>query len=78
MNNKIIINSREELVSFLNDEIITSTQAAEILQCSRQNIKRIVDNGKLVPIKELDRDRLFLKQDVLKRKEEMDKKKASK
>ncbi|MEK4920791.1 helix-turn-helix domain-containing protein [Cytobacillus sp. FSL R5-0569] len=74
----ISIKSVEELKDFLNKEVISTIEAAEILDCSRQNIKRIVDNGKLVPIKELERDRLFLKQDVLKRKEEMDMKKVSK
>ncbi|MCM3454416.1 helix-turn-helix domain-containing protein [Heyndrickxia oleronia] len=59
--------SVEELKAFLQEQVVNTKQAAEILGCTRQNIKRIVDNGKLVPIKEMEKDRLFLKADVLKR-----------
>lgn len=67
------IQSVEELRRFLENEAIGTIEAAEILGCTRQNIKRLVDNGKLVPIKTLERDRLFLKADILKRKEETNK-----
>lgn len=66
--------SVEELKTFLQEHVVNTKEAAEILECTRQNIKRIVDNGKLLPIKEMEKDRLFLKADVLKRKEVMEKK----
>lgn len=71
MTKEISINSIEELKSFMENEIVNTNGAAEILGCTRQNIKRIVDNGKLVPLKEMEKDRLFLKSDVIKRKEAM-------
>lgn len=71
----INIQSVEELKQFLNEEVITTAEAASILDCTRQNIKRLVDIGKLTPIRELDRDRLFLKADIINRKEQMNMKK---
>lgn len=72
---KINIQSVEELKQFLNEDVITTAEAAGILDCTRQNIKRLVDIGKLTPIRELDRDRLFLKADIISRKEQMNMKK---
>jgi len=70
-NHSFHFESVEELKTFLQEQVVNTKEAAEILGCTRQNIKRIVDNGKLTPIKEMEKDRLFLKADVLKRKENM-------
>lgn len=34
--------------------IITSKEAAEIICCSHRNVQKLVDNGKLKPLKVLD------------------------
>lgn len=60
--------TKEELIAFIADNIITSKEAAEILGCSRQNIDDLVKRNKLIPVRILPRDRLFLKEDVLDRK----------
>ncbi|AOH54553.1 transcriptional regulator [Peribacillus muralis] len=70
-------NSREELTAFVQDEIINTTEALEILQCSRQNLNNLVKREVITPIKDLPRDRLFLKEDIVKRKEYMDKKRVA-
>ncbi len=54
-----------ELRAFLNDEVVTTTEAIQLIGCSRQNLKQLVDHGTLVPIKQTPRERLFLKSDVL-------------
>lgn len=69
----ISFNSREELAIFIKNEIITSTDALDILQCSRQNLNRLVQNDIIKPIKVLPRDRMFFKEDIVKRKNDMDK-----
>ncbi|HOM03316.1 MAG TPA: helix-turn-helix domain-containing protein [Acetivibrio sp.] len=61
-------NSKEELIAFIADNIITSKEAAEILGCSRQNIDDLVKRKKLIPVRVIPRDRLFFKEDVLARK----------
>lgn len=67
--------TKEELIKFVNDEIVNTSEALEILECSRQNLNKLVKSGALVPIKEMVRDRLFFKEDILKRKEKKDKEK---
>ncbi|MEX3744633.1 MULTISPECIES: DNA-binding protein [Lysinibacillus] len=67
-------NTREELTKYIQSEIINTTEALEILQCSRQNLNNLVKRGVLTPIKDLPRDRLFYKEDIVHRKNDMDKK----
>ncbi|HBP25074.1 MAG TPA: DNA-binding protein [Oribacterium sp.] len=45
-----------------------SAEAAEELSCSMQNIDDLVKRGKLHPIKEDNKYRLFLKSEILQRK----------
>ena len=52
---------------FIRDRIVNSAEAAELLNCSRQNIDDLVKRGKLIPIKETKKDRLFYESDILKR-----------
>ncbi|WP_430508386.1 DNA-binding protein [Rossellomorea marisflavi] len=60
--------SREELQGFIQNEVLNTSETIEILGCSRQNLSKIVQKGELVPIKEFARDRLFWKEDVLRKK----------
>ncbi|EEM05406.1 hypothetical protein bmyco0002_20510 [Bacillus pseudomycoides] len=57
----IYIIQKEELIKFVNDEIVYTSEALEILECLRHNLNKLVKSGTLVPIKEMVRDRLFLK-----------------
>lgn len=61
-------NTKEELIAFIAENVITSKEASEILGCCRQNIDDLVKRNKLKPIRVLPRDRLFFKEDVLVRK----------
>lgn len=70
-------NSREELAEFVQNEIINTTEALEILQCSRQNLNELVKREVIIPIKDLPRDRLFFKEDIIKRKKYMDEKRKA-
>ena len=58
---------KEELMQFIQDEIINTKEAMLILDCSRQNIANLIKRGKIVPIKEMPNDRLYLKSDILAR-----------
>ncbi|WP_020062172.1 hypothetical protein [Bacillus sp. 123MFChir2] len=60
--------TKEELIGFINDEIVNTSEALDILECSRQYLNKLVKEEKLIPIKETVRDRLFFKQDILNRK----------
>ncbi|WP_430508308.1 helix-turn-helix domain-containing protein [Rossellomorea marisflavi] len=43
---------------------MTTQEVANLLGCSRQNIKQLVDHNTLVSFKVLGQDRIFLKSEV--------------
>lgn len=59
--------SKKDLMNFIVTRVVNSAEAAQILNCSRQNIDDLVKRKKLTPIKETAKDKWFLKSDVLKR-----------
>ena len=63
-----IFNSREEFEKFISEEIINTSEAREILGCSRQNLDGLIKRGKLKPVKVLEKDKWFFKSDILERK----------
>ncbi|PEL82530.1 DNA-binding protein [Bacillus wiedmannii] len=63
--------TKDELIRFIQDEIVNTSEALEILGCSRQNLNVMVQKEKVKPIKEMPRDRLYFKEDILKSKEQM-------
>ncbi|WP_378955501.1 helix-turn-helix domain-containing protein [Pelosinus sp. sgz500959] len=62
-----IFESEDKLKAFISENVITTMEAAEILGCSRRNIDKLVQKGKLIPVKQTLRDKLFLKNDILDR-----------
>ncbi|MGK0532037.1 DNA-binding protein [Bacillus sp. 'calajunan'] len=63
--------TKDDLIRFIQDEIVNTSEALDILGCSRQNLNYMVQTEKVKPIKEMSRDRLYLKEDILKSKEQM-------
>ncbi|TKI43426.1 DNA-binding protein [Bacillus mycoides] len=63
--------TKDDLIRFIQDEIVNTSEALEILGCSRQNLNVMVQKEKVKPIKEMSRDRLYFKEDILKSKEHM-------
>jgi hypothetical protein len=63
-------NSKEELSNFIASEIVNTSEACELLNCSRQNLDRLVKLGTLVPIKVYSTSKLFFKSDILERAKE--------
>jgi len=64
---KYTFDSDDELILFINENVITTMEVAELLSCSRQNIDDLVRRGKLTPIRKTHRDKWFLKSDILAR-----------
>ncbi|MEK4425849.1 DNA-binding protein [Solibacillus sp. FSL K6-1523] len=62
------VESKDEFIALVQTEVLTSSEVLEELQISRQALGSLVKREKLVPIKELSRDKLFLREDVEKRK----------
>lgn len=64
---EINIQSRDELEKFLAEEIVNTTEAIQLLGCSRQNLHEQVLKGNIRPIRVMQKDRLFLKEDIMAR-----------
>lgn len=61
---KLEFDSLDALKAFVAENIVTTMEAAAILDCTRQNIDDLVRRHKLMPLKQTQRDKLFWKSDV--------------
>lgn len=59
--------SMEDFISFIANRVVSTTEAAEMLDCSRQNINDLVARGKLHPVKTEQKNKFFLKSEILQR-----------
>ncbi|MBS6764515.1 MAG: DUF2442 domain-containing protein [Clostridium sp.] len=53
--------------SFVSSRTVNTTQASELLECTRQNIEDLVKRGKLHPVKVDAKSKLFLKSEIQQR-----------
>ena len=60
-------NSKEELSKFISENIVDTSEAMALLNCSRQNIDDLVKRKKLTPIRSLSKTKIFFKEDILAR-----------
>ncbi|WP_214483089.1 helix-turn-helix domain-containing protein [Bacillus sp. SM2101] len=67
---KYSFNSKKELIEFIQDEILTTPEAIEYLGISKQALNKAVFHGKVTPVKEVPRIKLFLKSDLDVRRKE--------
>lgn len=65
---KIVSLSLEDFLNFVENRVVNTTEAAELLECSRQNIEDLTRRGKLHPIKATPKNKLFLKSEIIQRK----------
>ena len=59
--------SAADFQNFVAHRVVNVAEAAEILNCSRQNVMDLTKRGKLHPIKTSDKSTLYLKSEILKR-----------
>ncbi len=57
----------DDFCSFVTNRIINTAEAADLLECSRQNIDDLVNRGKLHPIRVDAKNKWFLKTEILQR-----------
>ncbi|HHY22556.1 MAG TPA: DNA-binding protein [Bacilli bacterium] len=67
---KYEFSSTEELLNFLNEELISAAETADILDVSKARIGQMVKDGKLEVAK--DQPKMFLKSIVLEKKKELE------
>jgi len=58
--------STEELLEFLNEELLSAAEAIEILDISKARLGKLVKDGKLIAAKE--QPKMFLKSMILEKK----------
>lgn len=56
---------------FLDEEIIDTAEAMEILDVSRARMNQLIKKGKIVPAKKLKKVSLFFREDILAKADEM-------
>ena len=56
--------SKEQLITFIQSEIITTAEATELLNCSREYLDELVSKGKITPVKTINRVRLYWRDDI--------------
>ena len=59
--------SIQDFRRFVSDRVVETSEAMELLSCSRQNINDLIKRGKITPIKRSQKNTLFLKSEILKR-----------
>ena len=62
---KYTFTNKEQLIHFICNEIITTAEATELLDCSRQYLDELVSKGKITPIKTINRVRLYWRNDIV-------------
>ncbi len=56
-----------DFTGFMEQRVVNSAEAAELLNCSRQYINELTKQGKLHPIRSSEKNTLYLKSELLKR-----------
>ncbi|QPQ32620.1 DNA-binding protein [Lysinibacillus sp. JNUCC 51] len=62
--------STEELLEFLNEELLSAAEAAEVLEISKVRLGKLVKDGKLIAAKE--QPKMFLKSMLIEKKDELE------
>jgi len=56
---------------FIREYVLTSPEAIELLEISRPRLSKMIKDGKIDPVKKSGAISLFLKDDVLQKREEL-------
>lgn len=59
--------TRMDFVRFCQVQLLSTTETAQILRCTRQNVDSLVRRNRLRPVKSYAKNKLFLRSDVLRR-----------
>ncbi|KXY30065.1 DNA-binding protein [Bacillus cereus] len=66
------LKSREEVEGFIRNEVLTAPEAIEILGITRARMSQLIKQGKIKPVKKLDKVSLFLRADVEEKRKELE------
>ncbi|MEH6900279.1 helix-turn-helix domain-containing protein [Bacillus safensis] len=66
------LKNRQQVEDFIHNEVLTSTEAQEILEVNKQRMSKLLKDGRLKPIKRVGKISLFLKSDMDQLKKELE------
>lgn len=66
------LKNRQQVEDFIQNEVLTSSEAQEILNVNKQRMSKLLKDGRLQPIKKVGKTSLFLKSDIKYFKKELE------
>ncbi|MCY7468159.1 helix-turn-helix domain-containing protein [Bacillus pumilus] len=58
------LKNRQQIEDFIQNEVLTSSEAQEILKVNKQRMSKLHADGRVRPIKKVGKTVLFLKSDI--------------
>ncbi|MFE6232555.1 helix-turn-helix domain-containing protein [Bacillus subtilis] len=58
------LRGRQEVEDFIHNEVLSTTEVAEILNVNKQRMSALINTERIIPVKKIGRTSLFLRQDV--------------
>lgn len=65
------LRGRQEVEDFIHNEVLSTTEVAEILNVNKQRMSALINTERIIPVKKIGRTSLFLRQDVESLKKEL-------
>ncbi|MEC0584395.1 helix-turn-helix domain-containing protein [Bacillus mojavensis] len=66
------LRGRQEVEDFIHNEVLSTTEVAEILDVNKQRMSALINTERIIPVKKIGRTSLFLRQDVETLKKELE------
>ncbi|MER0468089.1 MULTISPECIES: helix-turn-helix domain-containing protein [Bacillus] len=66
------LRGRQEVEDFIHNEVLSTTEVAEILDVNKQRMSALINTERIIPVKKIGRTSLFLRQDVEDLKKELE------
>ncbi|MEY8820797.1 helix-turn-helix domain-containing protein [Bacillus subtilis] len=66
------LRGRQEVEDFIHNEVLSTTEVAEILNVNKQRMSALINTERIIPVKKIGRTSLFLRQDVESLKKELE------
>jgi hypothetical protein len=66
------LKNRKEVERFIIEEVLTTSEAMKVLGITRSRMSQLISDGKLIPVKKLRGDSLFLRKDIEEKKKELE------
>ncbi|MDR4182463.1 helix-turn-helix domain-containing protein [Bacillus subtilis] len=66
------LRGRQEVEDFIHNEVLSTTEVAEILDVNKQRMSALINTERIIPVKKIGRTSLFLRQDVESLKKELE------